>query len=240
MRTFIFNITNASLLLILFSCTSKNITQLNTYDIIENKNNTEGYPITVFFQKGESFNHPSFAIWVEDTTGNYIQTLYVTKAVGTGVFTYGKPKGRSWVPSEKRRPSSLPYWSHKRGIKEEDGFYIPDSIHPVTDALTSATPQNNFELHLAIKDTGLKQFNILFEINQTWDFNEYWTNNKYPDNEAYKASCQPSVIYSGHLDLINGLNDIELKPIGHGHYAGEDGELYPDLSTLTTALKNSI
>lgn len=223
--------------MILCSCSSKKITQEKNYDIIKNKINAAGNPITILFQKGESFNHPSFAIWIEDTAGNYIQTLFVTKAVGTGIFTYGKPKGREWVPSEKRRPSSLPYWSHKRGIKEKDGFYVPDSLHPVTDAITGATPLNNFELHTAIKDTTLKKFIILLEINQTWDFNEYWTNNKYPDNEAYKASCQPSVIYSGDVDLIEGSAEIELVPIGHGHYAGEDGELYPDLSTLTTALK---
>ena len=28
-----------------------------------------------------------------------------------------------------------------------------------------------------------------------------------------------------------------MKPIGHSHYAGETGELFTDLSTLSTALK---
>jgi hypothetical protein len=37
------------------------------------------------------------------------------------------------------------------------------------------------------------------------------------------------------VDLKNGPFEIELRPIGHGHYAGEDGD--PDFSTLITALK---
>jgi hypothetical protein len=31
--------------------------------------------------------------------------------------------------------------------------------------------------------------------------------------------------------------EVPLKPIEHAHYAGKDGSLTTDLSTLTTALK---
>ena len=37
--------------------------------------------------------------------------------------------------------------------------------------------------------------------------------------------------------LVVDGKEIEMKPIGHSHYAGETGELFTDLSTLSTALK---
>ena len=75
------------------------------------------------------------------------------------------------------------------------------------------------------------------EINQPWDWNEYWNNTRYPDDVNYKASCQPSLIYAADLDLTLETSTFELKLIGHGHYSGGDGILYPDLSTFTTALE---
>ena len=77
----------------------------------------------------------------------------------------------------------------------------------------------------------------MLEINQTWDFNEYWTNNKFPDKEAYKRSCQPALVYSTKINLNNKQSVYILKPIGHSHYAGETGELFKNLSTITTALQ---
>jgi len=49
------------------------------------------------------------------------------------------------------------------------------------------------------------------------------------------ASCQPSLIYAV---TINPNSDEEyfMNPIGHGHYAGKDGNLYTDLGSFTTAL----
>ena len=80
-------------------------------------------------------------------------------------------------------------------------------------------------------------FNVLFEINQTWDWNEYWTNNKYPGDEEYKTSCQPAVVYSATININSSQKEYLMEPIGHSHYSGKTGELFPDLSTLTTALE---
>jgi len=74
------------------------------------------------------------------------------------------------------------------------------------------------------------------EINQPWDWNEYWTNALYPNDIDYQASCQPAVVYSALVDMDNPGAIIEMKPIGHSHYSGNNGELYPDLSSITTAL----
>ena len=77
----------------------------------------------------------------------------------------------------------------------------------------------------------------MMEINQTWDWNEYWTNNKYPGNKQYKTSSQPSIVYYAEIDLDNPQKEYWLNPIGHGHFSGDDGKLYGNLSTLTTALE---
>ncbi|MCK7540183.1 MAG: hypothetical protein MZV63_59435 [Marinilabiliales bacterium] len=46
----------------------------------------------------------------------------------------------------KRAPQTLPYWSHKRGIRASDGLYMPDPENPVADAYSGATPTTSFVL----------------------------------------------------------------------------------------------
>jgi hypothetical protein len=80
-------------------------------------------------------------------------------------------------------------------------------------------------------------FNVLLEINQPWDWNEYWNNSKYLDDYEYKTSAQPAVVYQVTIEINGDEKETEMKVIGHSHYAGKDGKLYPDTSTLTTALQ---
>lgn len=78
---------------------------------------------------------------------------------------------------------------------------------------------------------------VMFEINQNWDWNEYWTNDRYPDDVNYLNNAQPAVVYEANTDMENIRERYLLKPIGHSHPTGATGELFTDLSTLTTALK---
>ncbi|MBN1186335.1 MAG: hypothetical protein JXB49_28925 [Bacteroidales bacterium] len=223
---------------LLFSnCSSKGKQQAPLiYDTLYTNAEVSGFEIIIDFKKGISHNYPLMAIWTEDTSGNYLQTLYVAESIAKGVFNYGQTKSGKWMPGEIRRPASLPYWAHKRGVKEADGLYIPTPQTALPDAITGATPQTNFLLKSFIKPETPKQFYVLFEINQTWDWNEYWTNNKYPDDDEYKTSCQPALVYSAKIDLSKRPVNSIMKPIGHSHYSGNDGTLTTDLSTLTTAL----
>ena len=194
--------------------------------------------IDLSFLKGPSHNHPTFAIWLEDIDGTYIETLFVTKYISSGVFGYADAGDWSWKneKGEAIRPAALPYWSHKRNVISRDSLLIPTPENPVSDAISSATPKSNFVLKTSATKDLPNQFYILLEINQTWDWNAFWTNNKFPNDKDYKTSSQPSIIYSSQIDLLNANKEIQLKPIGHGHYAGKDGKLYKDLSTFTTAL----
>ena len=186
--------------------------------------------------KGKAHNHPTFAIWLEDSSGQYLQTLFVTAALGQGIYQHGVKSGGTWKPGEVRRPSALPYWAHKWSIKNEYGSYEPTPRNKVPDAYSGATPAGSFRLNTRSNNALIGQVKIFMEINQPWDWNEYWTNALYPNDFDYQASCQPAVVYSAMVDMGNPGTIIEMKPVGHSHYSGNTGELYPDLSSITTAL----
>jgi hypothetical protein len=205
---------------------------------VQIKTNVNGFgdALTVKFTVGKAHNHPLMAIWMEDTLGNYIQTLFVAQSIGKGIFNYGDNSGGKWKRGEIRRPAALPYWGHKRGVMAADGLYLPGSSDPIPDAYTGATPPANFDLNTRADKAEKNKVRILLEINQPWDWNEYWTNGKYPDNKEYLSSAQPAIVYAATIDLSAKGYTFMMKPIGHSHYSGADGSLTTDLSTLTTAL----
>ena len=216
-------------------CRSRQIQSLAPAHYSYNQKGT-GQNLTIVFKKGAAFNHPLMAIWIEDTAGNYLQTLFVSESIGQGIFQHGDASSGKWMPGEVRRPAALPYWSHKRGIQEKDGLFIPMPDDPMADAYTGPTPQGDFTLNVRPDIPVPAPFAVLFEINQSWDWNEYWTNNKYPGDEEYKTSCQPAIVYKALITKDLPGADYPLNVIGHSHYAGKDGKLYTDLSTITTAL----
>jgi hypothetical protein len=195
--------------------------------------------IDLRFIKGLSHNYPTFAVWIEDEDGTYIETLFVTEYISSGVYGYADAGDFSWKneKGEALRPAALPYWSHKRNVISRDSLVIPTPENPVPDAISGATPRGNFILKTTAASKLSNRFTILMEINQTWDWNEFWTNAKFPNDVDYKTSSQPSIIYAAEIDLSNTHETVSLKPIGHGHYSGKDGTLYEDLSTFTTALE---
>lgn len=228
------------LISILFSycnVNKKNINNNSTEEVYTNKDIT-GKKIIISFEKGISHNHPLMACWTEDTNGKYLQTIYVAKSLATGIFNHAYQKEGKWLEGEVSRPAALPYWAHKYGTKNAKGDYIPTVAKPLPDAVTSATPKSNFKIISKLKDIeNFQKINIFFEINQSWDWNQYWSNDKFPDDENYKTSSQPAVIYKATIDVTKTGVDYEMKIIGHSHYSGKDGNLYPDLSTLTTAVQ---
>jgi hypothetical protein len=223
------------------ACSTSSVKKLsevqNEKIVLTTNSEGKGPEIIVDLQKGESFYYPLFAIWLEDTDGRYIQTLYVAKSVATGYFKYAKQEGNKWIGGFKRAPQSLPYWSHKRGIAASDGLFVPDSESAVPDAYTGATPTTSFILTSHADGIIPEKYKVMLEINQNWDWNEYWTNNKYPDDENYRMSCQPALVYETVIDTKIPRDSYLMNPVGHSHYSGRTGELFPGLSTLTTALK---
>lgn len=234
----IFLITGMVFAAISCNSTKKNASALESgsIDTIQLVSADNSCNLILDFEKGKSHNHPTFALWLANANGKYIETLFVTRAIGQGVFNYGDKSGDQWKPGAVRRPAALPVWSHARGIKAADGLYVPDESTRVADAVSGATPKGSFELIAGSNLESGKTYKLRFEINQTWDWNNFWTNNKYPDDFNYKTSCQPSLVYEAEINAGKTPETLELKPVGIGHYSGKDGEIYPDLNTLTTAM----
>lgn len=204
--------------------------------VIQTNQDGKGIQIIIEFKKGKAHNHPLLAIWIEDMEGNYIQTLYVVQSIATSVFRHGEAGWGHWNEAVVRRPAALPYWGHQRGILAEDGLYLPTPENPVPDAYTGATPKTDFVLNSRSDKALPEQFRVLLELNQAWDWNQYWHNNKFPDDAEYKTSSQPALVYEARINLGDQKRVYEMKPIGHSHYSGKTGELFTDLSTITTAL----
>jgi hypothetical protein len=197
---------------------------------------TNGKEISIEFTKGKEFYHPLIVFWAEDLDGNYLGTLYASQSIATGTFKFGVSEGKNWSPGERRRPAALPYWGHRRGIKAPDGLYLPTPQNPLPDAITGATPKNSFSIKTFLNPDFKKQ-KLFMEINQTWDWNHHWHNNLFPDDEEYKTSCQPALVYMVEIDLQRAEGEYEFKPVGHSHPSGKTGELFNNLSTITTALE---
>ncbi len=229
------------LMVLLVSCSAKpsatRLEQRQRFVGIETNSAGTGPSFELKFYGGPSLYYPLMAVWLEDEQGQYIQTLFVPKSVATGVFRYGSDASGKWAEAAKRAPQTLPYWSHKRGVVASDGLYMPEPSNPVADAYSGATPTTSFTLSTRADKPLPEKFRVMFEVNQNWDWNEYWTNDRYPGNRNYLFNAQPAVVYETTIDQNDLRDRYVMKPVGHGHPTGETGELFTDLTTLTTALQ---
>lgn len=199
--------------------------------------------IEIDAKKGRAFRYAMMVIWIEDIDGNYIQSLFVPKSIVTSKYINGKPDVNGiWKPAIVRRPESLPYWAHKRGVRAMDGLMIPLGKAYDIDAVSGATPKNDFTINSQAKIGQLKEFRVLLEINQSFDWNTYYHKKRFPNDEIYSGDGrvgQPAIVYAVEVDLdeIKTSKNYLLEPIGHSHHSGKTGELFEDFSNITTALE---
>ncbi len=196
-------------------------------------------------------NQPQMAFWLEDDAGNYVATLYVTPRTAL----------QDWRPSpgEKkdkiRRPSSLPVWVHQHqaaGLMDQATCTSCHDLHKTKEkaiapnselaTITGATPKSGFTKEWRLPDN-LKagKYIIKAEINHSKDFNDAFKESAAENDDNYSGgkmgSGQPSVIWQGELLIGDTPASTSLKKIGHGQPAGTDGNIYPDLNGLDTALE---
>ncbi|WP_338731195.1 DUF4405 domain-containing protein [Mangrovimonas cancribranchiae] len=210
------------------------------YQIINLNNEQNGLQFEIELKKGDAFQYPLFAIWLEDSIGNYLETLYISRVISSSSYDYGNKVNGTWEAAIKRRPEALPYWSHKRGIKAADGLYVPLNNAQDIDAVSGATPTGNFIIQLNSKLEKLNNYKVMLEVNQSYDWNTYYSEDRFPEDKIYSGTGQvgqPSLIYASYVHD----EDIKTKPyhfmtlVGHGHHSGKNGKLYTDLSNITTA-----
>ena len=161
---------------------------------------------------------PQFSVWLEDSNGNFIRTLYVTE----------RASHKSWIMSPKEgRPESLPVWYHS-SKHESSKTKKQDAKDTQLDAVTSATPKGGIIFNTEIED---KEYLIKAEFNTSFDYNDFYT------KKNSGVNGQPSVIYSAKIpaDFNNESDEIKLSFEGCGSTDGSDGKVHPDASKLTTA-----
>ena len=174
-------------------------------------------------------NSPQIAIWIEDTNGKYLSTIYATHKIAT----------QSWqAAGGNRRKEALPHWCYARGEQYDDGLYLPTKDKPLTDGISGATPKGSFDVK--IRPLGaLQQFVVKVEINHSTDFNDFYPESAKEGDKNYsggeKGSGQPALVYSANVDLSSGTKSFEAVLIGHSSSDCTSGDISEDLSEITTA-----
>ncbi len=174
--------------------------------------------ITISVGAGENWKakrEPQLAIWLEDTEGNYIKTLYVTE----------RASHKSWIMGPKEgRPESLPVWYHSSKF-EPAKKAAPDLK---LDAVTSATPKGGIIFDTNLED---KAYVLRAEFNTSFDYNDFYT------KKTSGVNGQPSVIYEAVIpaDFNKTSEEIRLAFAGTGALDGTDGLVHKNTEGLTTA-----
>jgi hypothetical protein len=196
----------------------------------------KGASLTLVFERGKEWLlskkmgpitvriTPQIAVWLEDTLGNYKSTLYVTECFGAQKWKFIHPN-----PDTCFRPMCMPYWMNKY---MKAGNPAITRNHPLSDAVTAATPMGSFTLATKVPED-LKNFKVCVEYNRSFDNNEFYPAHR----KESKFNGQPSAIYecSVHLKDTSRVKDT-LKLLGRAGELGSDGALYNDVEKLTTAL----
>jgi hypothetical protein len=168
---------------------------------------------------------PQIAVWLEDEDGRYLETLYVTHDEAGDAYDDGDG-------TSSPRPAALPVWRHR--VSERAARHAP-----MPDVVTSATPTDNTYLETRLH-TPRRHLAVLLELNSSFDYNDYYSRDRFPDDAGYTDGgnpAQPSIVYRADIDAQSGPRFTVMAPIGHGHPGGADGQIDPDLSHLTTALR---
>lgn len=175
---------------------------------------------------------PQIALWLEDSNGNYIRTLYVTERAGHKSWIFGPKEGR---------PESLPVWygASKSGSAASKAEASPSSpasssLTRSLDAVTGATPKSALTLTAQIED---HDYIIKAEFNNSFDYNDFYT------KKSSGVNGQPSVVYSAKIPAnLTAGQEITLDFAGTGSLTGGDGGISKNTQNLTSAreIVNSI
>ncbi len=172
-------------------------------------------------------NPPQFAIWLEDENGQYISTVFATYKIAT----------EGWVSNGgNRRKESLPHWCHQRHVMYPDGLLLPTKTEPLTDGITGATPKE--DKLICIQPLQLQYpFVVKAEFNHSVDFNQAFPKEAKVGEVNYsggkEGSGQPAVVYAATVHSDTRQATLEL--IGHSSPDGSNGNIYTDLTSITTA-----
>ena len=155
-------------------------------------------------------HYPQVACWIETTDGAYLGTIYVTRKTAR-MRWFGAPKAG--------RPEALPVWAHAR----TQASLGPDAVSGATSAGTVRVESP------AGEGLAAGTYVVKLEVNSSFDYNERYT------RANSGVNGQPSIIYSGRIDVGKGETEADLAPIGTGSVDGSNGNITPGLAGITTA-----
>jgi len=179
---------------------------------------------------------PQIAAWMETPDGRFVDTLYVTGALG-GPWTHASKgsKGRAFYIE------CFPAWSHR--VLNSSNHQLPGPETPYTDGYTSATPQSTFLVSTIVPiDTFEDGFVLYAEVNRSGDYNAAHPKPESGDFDPIQPEKgvdwdgQPSVVYKADVIGAGRGDRFVLKPVGHGD-PGAPRHIDPDLAQLDTALQ---
>ena len=218
--------------LFLSSCAINRLNEEKTVVVLD-KGSTENHFI-VSVSKGPEWSHefkpgpfiihvyPQMVFWIENQTGELVETLYVSGADGKGIRNATKKQ-----LGEEFYRICFPIWAKKVNLA---GLQLPSNEVPYSDAVTSATPQSSFDLDIhmgALPDS----FILYAEINKSMDWNENYT------EEKMGWVGQPSIIYAAQIDSLIPNQLVSLKAIGYSNDTSPIPELVTDFKGIDTALE---
>jgi hypothetical protein len=181
-------------------------------------------------------NVTQFAVWVEDDTGAYLGTVFLTNFIGRRGGG-NRTADANIDASNGNRPNAMPVWAYARGVVDVTygfgSYYPPASTRPSypadLDAVSGATPGPSIQKK-TWKVSGLPCGSIRcrIEANQSFDFNAYHNYSFYRG--------QPSVVWTATVRAADAADSgAVLDYEGYGSTDGLDGKLRPPDSTITTA-----
>lgn len=137
---------------------------------------------------------PQLAVWLEDTTGTKIRTVWVTEKTGTGNW------GRRIV-----RPVSLPYWVSRWKIETRSDS-SPNTENPAVAAVTGATPVQHINSEIRVPVNSV--WNYYIEINVSGDYNDSFPPVLKDGRKDPNGNGQPSIIYRGRITALPGQRSV--------------------------------
>jgi hypothetical protein len=131
--------------------------------VVAGADQNECHTVRIDFTPVSDKFEPQIVMWLEDTKGNYVDTIFITQQ--TGRYGLGNRPGRfdfnsgpSWPYG--RREGVFPVWAHRHGMTfpkvrfqtaiDTNGDHIPDILHVCCeseDLLSHSRDNSSTELH---------------------------------------------------------------------------------------------
>lgn len=153
---------------------------------------------------------PQVAVWLENTEGKYLDTIYVTARSNKGNWRMAPKEGH---------PEALPVWFH---LKQGSA----DAVSSATTIAESVSYGSGIAAHLP---PGI--YVVMLETNRSYDWNDTFSKNNAG------VSGQPSLIYRAEITIGGDRTEARFTPIGTGSVDGSDGDIHPGLEGIDTALE---